>query len=151
MDGNGVFDPLTDGLLVLRFGFGFAGADSLTTGAVRGGLHALRSGVDHGLSAGPDLNGATSAGSGPHTSAATASSGRPSPRAATRRALSVWAPVTDTDQGARISVRPTRDPHPGQRAGYDSGAHRGREPPAPIDLLYHSASRQQPLARGGDR
>jgi hypothetical protein len=33
VDGNGVFQPLTDGLLVLRFGFGFTGG-TLTTGAV---------------------------------------------------------------------------------------------------------------------
>jgi hypothetical protein len=36
VDGNGVFDPLTDGLLVLRFGFGFTGS-TLITGAVGGG------------------------------------------------------------------------------------------------------------------
>lgn len=36
VDGNGVFDPLTDGLLILRFGFGFSG-QTLTTGAVGSG------------------------------------------------------------------------------------------------------------------
>ena len=33
VDGNGVVDPLTDGLLVLRHGFGFTGA-VLVAGAV---------------------------------------------------------------------------------------------------------------------
>jgi hypothetical protein len=33
VDGNGAFDALTDGLLILRFGFGFSGA-TLTTGAI---------------------------------------------------------------------------------------------------------------------
>ena len=36
IDGNGTLDPLTDGLLVLRFLFGFTGA-TLTTGAVGAG------------------------------------------------------------------------------------------------------------------
>jgi hypothetical protein len=36
VDGNGVIDPLTDALLVLRFTFGFSGA-TLTTGAVGAG------------------------------------------------------------------------------------------------------------------
>jgi hypothetical protein len=36
VDGNGIFDPLTDGLLLLRYFFGFRGG-SLTVGAVGGG------------------------------------------------------------------------------------------------------------------
>ena len=36
VDGNGTTEPLTDGLLVLRFLFGFTGA-TLTTGAVGAG------------------------------------------------------------------------------------------------------------------
>lgn len=33
VDGNGSFDPLTDGLLILRFAFGFSGA-TLINGAI---------------------------------------------------------------------------------------------------------------------
>jgi hypothetical protein len=36
IDGNGAVDPLTDGLLALRFLFGFTGS-TLTSGAVGGG------------------------------------------------------------------------------------------------------------------
>ena len=36
IDGDGLYLPLTDGLLLLRFSFGFSGATTLITGAVSG-------------------------------------------------------------------------------------------------------------------
>ena len=43
VDGNGVTQPLTDGLLILRYLFGFSGS-TLTTGAVGGGCTRCTSG-----------------------------------------------------------------------------------------------------------
>ena len=48
IDGNGVADPLTDGLLFLRYLFGFRGA-TLIAGAVARRLHALRGRRDRGV------------------------------------------------------------------------------------------------------
>ncbi len=48
VDGDGALAPLTDGLLLLRYLFGFSGA-TLTTGALGGGLHALHRDRDREL------------------------------------------------------------------------------------------------------
>ena len=50
IDGNGAIEPLTDGLLVLRFLFGFTGTALGERGRRRGGLHAVRRGRDRALS-----------------------------------------------------------------------------------------------------
>ena len=48
VDGDGAVGPLTDGVLILRFLFGFTGS-TLVSGARRPGLHPLRRGCDRAL------------------------------------------------------------------------------------------------------